>query len=166
MPIHSSRWKELLLCCNFALLLSRDPQQRTDMSPHASLELSGEIRLTDTHKGIQAKAGNATLIPEFQPTERPERYFLESLPWLFHYLGMYCVVVGDFATYMAGSQDVTLLTHWRHSAKTEVRVGTRVLYRIIWFPFGANMLHSAWISGLNDMTQWWNYWIVFKLSFD
>jgi hypothetical protein len=41
------------------------------MLPRASLELSGETMFTDTHKGIQAKAGNATLIPEFQPTEQP-----------------------------------------------------------------------------------------------
>jgi len=60
---------------------------------------------------IQAKAGNATLIPEFQPTKRPERRFVESLPSLFHYFGMCCAVVGDFGTYIAGSQNVTLLTH-------------------------------------------------------
>jgi hypothetical protein len=52
-----------------------------------------------------------------------------------------------------------LLTHRHHSAKTKVSIGTCVLYRIIWFPFGANILHSAWISGVNDTTQWWNYWI-------
>jgi hypothetical protein len=81
------------------------------MSPCASLELSGETTVTDTHKGIQDKAGNTTLIHEFQPTERPVRLFVESLPWLFHYFGICSVVVGDFATYMAGSQDVRLLTH-------------------------------------------------------
>jgi len=81
------------------------------MSPHASLELSGETTVTDTHKGIQAKAGNATLIREFQRTKWPERLFIESSPRLFHYFGMCCAVVGDFVTYMAGSQDVRLLTH-------------------------------------------------------
>jgi hypothetical protein len=81
------------------------------MSPRAGLELPGEIPLTDTHNGIQAKAGNVTLIPEFQPTEQPKRHFVESLPWLFHYFGMCSAVVGDFATYTAGSQDVTSLTH-------------------------------------------------------
>jgi hypothetical protein len=83
-------------------------KKRTDMLPHAGLELPGEITLTGTHN---AKAGNATLIPEFQPTEQPKRHFVESLPWLFHYFSMCCVVVGDFATYTAGSQDVTSLTH-------------------------------------------------------
>lgn len=128
------------------------------MSPRAGLELSGETTMIDTHKGIQAKAGNATLIHEFQPTKWPKRLFVESLPWLFHYFGMCCAVVGDFVTYMAGSQDVRLLTHWCHSAKTEVRVGTCVLYRIIWFHLEPTY-YTAWISGLNDMTQWWNYWI-------
>jgi len=81
------------------------------MLPSAGLELSVETTLTDTHMDIQAKAGNATLIPEFQPTEWPERHFIESLLWLFHYFGMCCAVVGDIATYIAGSQDVMLLTH-------------------------------------------------------
>jgi hypothetical protein len=81
------------------------------MSPRAGLELSGDTTLTDTHNVIQAKAGKATLIPEFQPTEWPKRRFIESLPWLFHYFGLCCAVVSDFATYVAGSQDVTLFTH-------------------------------------------------------
>jgi hypothetical protein len=81
------------------------------MLPSAGLELSGETTVTDTHKCIQAKAGNTTLIHEFQPTRRPARLFVESLPWLFHYFGMCYAVVGDFATYMVGSQDVRLLTH-------------------------------------------------------
>jgi hypothetical protein len=80
------------------------------MLPHAGLEFCGETTLTDTHKGIQAKAGNATLIPEFQPTERPRRHFIEALLWLFYYFGMCCVVVCDSATYMSGSQEVTLYT--------------------------------------------------------
>jgi hypothetical protein len=101
------------------------------MLPHAGHELSGETTLTDTHMDIQVKAGNTTLIPDFQPTERPKRRFVETLLWLFHYFGMCCAVVGDFATYFAGSQDVMLLTHRHHSAKTKVSIGTCVLYRII-----------------------------------
>jgi hypothetical protein len=67
--------------------------------------------LTDTHKGIQAKAGNTTLIPELQPTEQPRRHLIEALLWLFHYCGLCCAVVGDFATYMSGGQEVKLRTH-------------------------------------------------------
>jgi hypothetical protein len=67
--------------------------------------------LIDTHEGIQAKAGNAMLIPEFQSTKQPKKHFVEALLWLFHYFGMCCAAVGDFATYMSGSQEVTLRTH-------------------------------------------------------
>ena len=70
---------------------------------------SGACRMTDMHDAVSAEVGNATWVSESIPADRS---FIEALLGILHDAGMYCAVVGEYATYMAGGlsnwNDVTI----------------------------------------------------------
>jgi hypothetical protein len=64
---------------------------------------NGTTTLTDTHDSLQTKAGNATWFNKFiSVVQGPKRHIAEVMPWLFHQLGLCCVIVGEFALYVGG----------------------------------------------------------------
>jgi hypothetical protein len=90
----------------------------------------GDSRLVDIHDAASTEVGSARWIPELIPASRPDKRFMEALLWVFHYAGICCAVVSEFASYMSGmfatSDDVDIyvaypLERTNHAAALPLR---------------------------------------------
>lgn len=73
------------------------------MASHGGLTFDGATSHTDVHDSVQAQAGTATWVPEFDPVvEGRCKFIAEALLWLLHSFGLCGAIAGEFASYMAG----------------------------------------------------------------
>jgi hypothetical protein len=63
---------------------------------------SGDSTLAYIHNAVNAEDGSAVWIPEFIPSTRRDKIFMEALLWAFHVAGICCKGVGEYASYMSG----------------------------------------------------------------
>ena len=59
------------------------------LSPQGGMNFDGATRLTDTHDAVQARAGNATWVNEFNSiVKSPGKLIAETMLWLCHSLAV------------------------------------------------------------------------------